>query len=119
MCINIYIYVYVVYTYIYIYIDILIYIYYVCIILYIHRHLRVHPTWHVGTDNWESYAQALIGAIKRYDGGVSITTVIEMNFFNTAGEKIVTHESASTATDQYTFNADILQQHYKDKHFYL
>ena len=68
---------------------------------------------------WESYAQALIGAIKRYDGGVSITTVIEMNFFNTAGEKIVTHESASTATDRYTFNADILQQHHMDKHFYL
>ena len=45
--------------------------------------------------------------------------VIEMNFFNTAGEKIVTHESASTATDRYTFNADILQQHHMDKHFYL
>ena len=51
---------------------------------------------------WESYAQALIGAIKRYDGGVSITTVIEMNFFNTAGEKIVTHESPTAyPRDQY------------------
>ena len=49
----------------------------------------------------ESYAQALIGAIKRYDGGVSITMVTEMKFFehfSSAGEKIVTHEYASTAT---------------------
>ena len=42
----------------------------------------------------------LIAAIKRYDGGVFITMVTEMNFFNTVGEKIVTSESASTATDR-------------------
>ena len=84
-----------------------------------HMKIRSEDQLKVDCAFWESNAQALIGAIKRYDGGVSITTVIEMNFFNTAGEKIVTHESASTATDRYTFNADILQQHHMDKHFYL
>ena len=49
---------------------------------------------------WESYVRPLIAAIKRYDGGVFITMVTEMNFFNTVGEKIVTSESASTATDR-------------------
>ena len=33
---------------------------------------------------WESYARALIGAIKRCDGGVFITMATEMEFFNTA-----------------------------------
>ena len=51
---------------------------------------------------WESYTQALIGAIKRCDGGVSITMVTKLNFpiwQNTAGGKIVTRVFASPATD--------------------
>ena len=46
--------------------------------------------------------QALIGAIKRCDGGVSITMVTKLNFSiwqNTAGGKIVTRVFASPATD--------------------
>ena len=38
---------------------------------------------------WEGYAQALIGAIKRCDGGVSITMATEMEFFNTAAYWLV------------------------------
>ena len=38
---------------------------------------------------WESYAQALIGAIKRCDGGVSITMEMEKEFFNTAAYWLV------------------------------
>ena len=51
---------------------------------------------------WESYTQALIGAIKRCDGGVSITMVTKLKFpiwQNTAGEKILTRVFASPATD--------------------
>ena len=51
---------------------------------------------------WESYTQALIGVIKRCDGGVSITMVTKVNFpiwQNTAGGKIVTRVFASPATD--------------------
>ena len=46
--------------------------------------------------------QALFGAIKRCDGGVSITMVTKLNFpiwQNTAGEEIVTRVIASPATD--------------------
>ena len=46
--------------------------------------------------------QALIGAIKRCDGGVSITMVTKLNFLiwqNTVGGKIVTRVFASPATD--------------------
>ena len=38
---------------------------------------------------------------------------------DTSGGKIVTRVFASTASDGLTFNADILQQHNIDKHFYL
>ena len=57
----------------------------------------------------------------RCDGGVSITMVTEMNFFNlTAGGEMVIRVFASTASDGWTFNADILQQqHHINKHFYL
>ena len=51
---------------------------------------------------WESYTQALIGAIKRCDEGVSITMVTKLNFpiwQNTAGGKIFTRVFASPATD--------------------
>ena len=51
---------------------------------------------------WESYLQALIGAIKKCDGGVSITMVTKLNFLiwqNIAGGKIVTRVFASPATD--------------------
>ena len=49
---------------------------------------------------WESLTQALIGAVWRCDGGVSITMVTEMNFFNlTAGGKMVIRVFASTASD--------------------
>ena len=46
--------------------------------------------------------RALIGAIKRCDGGVSITMVTKLNFSiwqKTAGRKIVTRVFASPATD--------------------
>ena len=39
--------------------------------------------------------------------------------WNTLGEKIATRVFASTASNGLTFNADILQKHHIDKHFYL
>ena len=56
--------------------------------------------------------QALIEAVKRCDRSVSITMVTNMNFSNTAGEKIVTREFALIATDGEIFSVGILQHNH-------
>ena len=43
--------------------------------------------------------QALIGAIKKFGGGVYVTMVTKMNFSNFAGGKLVISIFASPATD--------------------